>query len=65
MNKAEITLGNFIITVEQKESSGEKIYTKEELMRKMDDAYNSGNAKKYFHWYKIYEEQYGMADIIS
>lgn len=65
MDKAEITLGDFTIIVKQKENFGKKNLYRKELIEKMDDAYNSGNLKEYFHWYKIYEEQYGIADIIN
>ena len=54
----------FNIIAGEKKYPNKKSYAREEITEKLDQAYNSGNAKEYLRWYKIYEEQYGFADII-
>ena len=39
-------------------------YTEEYLSKKIDEAYTIGNGKGLIYWCNIYEEQYGIRDII-
>ena len=38
--------------------SGKILYTEEELLEKMDKAFEAGNAEEYNHWFEIYMDKY-------